>query len=145
MDTQQKTTGGCLCGAIRYESDVEPYIVGFCHCKMCQKGVGNVFGTAAFFKHATFRFIQGSLKWHKSDSAQRGFCVDCGSPIAFQRNGFEDDYFAIWVGTLDHPEGLQPTAEWHTESMLPWVRLQSNLKDATPASTECRYDTMLDT
>ena len=140
MKSAHKTSGGCLCGEIRYESDAEPYLVGFCHCKMCQKGLGNVFGTAAFFKHESFRFIKGKPTWFKSAGAKRGFCSACGSPIAFQRDGFEEDYFAIWVGTLDHTERLKPTAEWHTESKLGWVNVGDDLQDPTPPDTSCRYD-----
>ena len=139
-----KVTGGCLCGEIRYESDVLPYLVGYCHCKMCQKGVGNLFGTAAFFKHAHFRYVKGAPTWYTSQGAKRGFCSQCGSPIAFQRLGYEDDYCAIWLGTLDQPAAYKPTAEWHTESKIPWVDLGSDLHDATPRDDSTRYDTVVE-
>jgi hypothetical protein len=43
-------TGGCLCGAIRYESSEEPYAVAYCHCDSCKKALGGVFGVSAFFR-----------------------------------------------------------------------------------------------
>ncbi len=52
-------TGGCLCGAVRYEADEPPYQVGYCHCRRCQKGMGNIFGTAALFRRAEVRFVKG--------------------------------------------------------------------------------------
>lgn len=140
MNKESRITGGCLCGDIRYESDAPPYLAGYCHCKMCQKGLGNLFGTAAFFKHADFRFTRGAPAWFESADAKRGFCSNCGSPVTFQRKGFEDDYCAIWLGTLDHPGIVEPTAEWHTESKLPWLTLGTHLYEATPPDTSCRYD-----
>ena len=136
----EKVTGGCLCGEIRYESDEPPYLVGHCHCKMCQKGVGNLFGTGAFFKHAHFRYVKGAPSWFTSQGAKRGFCPQCGSPIAFQRLTTEDDHCAIWLGTLDHPEAWKPTVEWHTESKIPWAETTTGLRDATPGDIAARYD-----
>jgi hypothetical protein len=140
----KKITGGCLCGAVRYESDAPPYLTGYCHCRMCQKAVGNLFSTAAFFKHEHFRYVKGSPNWFISQGASRGFCSTCGSPVAFQRQGFEDDYCAIWLGTLDHPEAYEPMTEWHTESKLPWVDMGSELHDATPRDTSNRYDIVVE-
>jgi hypothetical protein len=135
-----KITGGCLCGEIRYESDMPPYLAGYCHCKMCQKGVGNLFASAAFFKHAHFRYVKGTPTWFTLRGAKRGFCSHCGSPLAFQR--LAADYCAIWLGTLDRPDAFKPTAQWHTESKISWVDMGAELHDATPRGDSGRYDTV---
>ena len=123
-------TGGCLCGAIRYEADQAPYDVGFCHCRMCQKSLGNLFGVAAWFKHAHFRFVSGAPTWYESsDLVKRGFCKQCGSPIAYQRNNA--NFLVIWMGTLDQPEAFEPRAHYWSDSKIPWVDIQSDLPDVT--------------
>ena len=33
-------SGGCLCGAIRYEVAAEPLMCVTCHCKNCQRQAG---------------------------------------------------------------------------------------------------------
>src|SRR5271169_7134651 len=38
MTMPQKLSGGCACGAIRYECDADPVIMMNCHCRDCQKG-----------------------------------------------------------------------------------------------------------
>ncbi len=52
-------TGGCMCGAIRYEATEPPQEVGYCHCRMCQKATGNLFYPYATFRSDAFRFTQG--------------------------------------------------------------------------------------
>ena len=123
-------TGGCLCGAIRYEADQPPYNAGYCHCRMCQKSLGNLFGASVFFKHADFRFVSKEPAWYESsDLVKRGFCADCGSPITYQRS--DADFLVIWIGTLDEPAAFEPRAHWWTDSKIPWVDIHANLPDET--------------
>jgi hypothetical protein len=128
--TQEKITGGCLCGAVRYEADQPPYNAGYCHCRICQKSLGNLFGAAVFFKHADFRFVSKEPAWYaSSDLVKRGFCANCGSPITYQRN--DADILVIWIGTLDEPAAFEPRAHWWTDSKIPWVDIHANLPDET--------------
>ena len=123
-------TGGCLCGAIRYEADQLPFLVGYCHCRMCQKALGNVFGATTVFMLEHFQFLGEEPTWYASSaSARRGFCSHCGSPIAWQHN--EADSIAIWLGTLDSPEKFEPQAHYNTENKILWVDIHAHLPDAT--------------
>ena len=40
-----KVTGGCHCGHILYEAEVDPATVRVCHCTDCQKLTGTAFRT----------------------------------------------------------------------------------------------------
>ena len=62
----EKTTGGCLCGAIRYEADEPPNQVYACHCRMCQRHTGSAFWAGAKFPPDTFRFTKGEPKVYRS-------------------------------------------------------------------------------
>ena len=127
-------TGGCLCGAIRYESDQPPIRVGYCHCGMCKKALGNLFGTAADFSSDHFRFVSGELAWYaSSESVKRGFCAHCGSPVAYQHR--DAPHVTIWVGTLDRPEEHEPRAHWYTGSKISWVDIHAELPDETAGLT----------
>ena len=107
---------------------------------MCQKGVGNLFGTSAFFKHEHFRYVKGATKWYTSQGAKRGFCSQCGSPIAYQHLNVED-HCTIWLGTLDQPETHKPQVHWHTTSKISWVNIDPDLRDASAEGDSVRYGT----
>ena len=129
-------TGGCLCGAVRYESSDPPNLVGFCHCRMCQKAYGGVFAVFADFPGDAFRFTRGELRYYRSSEiATRGFCRECGSPISFQYDGSSGP--AIMVGSLDHPEDWPPTWE-HSgiESKVPWYEIGDDLPQTTTEESE---------
>jgi hypothetical protein len=118
--------GGCLCGAIRYEADQPPIYSGYCHCRICQKSLGNLFAAAVFFKRDDFRFISKEVAWYESsDHASRGFCAECGTPIIYQRD--DREYTVIWIGTLDDPAEFEPQTHWWTESRISWVDIHANL------------------
>ena len=80
--------------------------------------------------------------WYTSQGAKRGFCSQCGSPIAFQRL-VAADHCSIWLGTFDQPETYKPQAHWHTESKIPWVNIGTDLPDATPKDDSGRYDAIV--
>ena len=63
-------TGGCLCGAIRYEVTAEPIRTFCCHCDSCRKATGSAFATNVFIKEADLKILQGTpTKFqHKADS-----------------------------------------------------------------------------
>ena len=75
-------TGGCMCGAIRYEARQPVLFTVMCHCHMCQQWTGSpMLGTAAFDREAV-TFTKGTPKTHESSSVcERGFCGECGSSL----------------------------------------------------------------
>ena len=123
---QEKITGGCLCQSVRYEADHQPVDTGYCHCRMCQRALGNVFGTWAAFRLEGFRYLKGKPRWYRSsDIAERCFCDNCGSPIAYLPEGSEVLY--VWLGTLDHAYAYKPQKHYHIEGRIPWADQQIDL------------------
>ncbi len=39
-------TGGCMCGAVRYECSAAPMFMGNCHCRDCQRASGGGYAPA---------------------------------------------------------------------------------------------------
>ncbi len=122
--------GGCLCGAVRYRAKEAPFAVGYCHCRRCQRGLGNVFATACLFRrHALEIALERLTLYQSSPTLQRGFCGACGTPLIAQHA--DRDYTAVWLGTLDDPGRFEPTVQWHAGGRVPWVCEGRSLPDET--------------
>ncbi len=100
------TTGGCLCGAVRYEVKGPLRDVINCHCSMCRRLHGN-FGPHSKAHKANITITKDDgLTWYKtSDVARRGFCCKCGSSLFWEP--FEQDSMGIIAGSLDGSTGLK--------------------------------------
>ncbi len=111
-------TGGCLCGAVRYEARPEERAGYYCHCRMCQLAVGNT--RAAFFN-----LLKSQVRWTatapatyaSSRFARRGFCGRCGTPLSFEYLGSKR--MDLTVGSLDEPGAITPASHFAVESRLP--------------------------
>lgn len=128
-------TGGCLCGAVRYESATPPSEGFYCHCRTCQKFFGGLSGTFVRIAHASFVVIKGSLTFYRSSEvARRGFCAACGSPMVFVFDQTDADYW-VGIGSLDHPEDwpLTRSAAWgpvvhgHVDRKIAWQQIDDGL------------------
>jgi hypothetical protein len=99
-------SGGCLCGAVRYEVRGPLRDALVCHCSMCQR----THGAPAPYTAAgndDLRLLEGrGLKWYRSsESAERGFCGGCGASLFWRPT--KGTYTAIACGTLDQPSGVR--------------------------------------
>ena len=129
-DKTMPVTGGCMCGAVRYESSDPPHDVSYCHCRMCQRASGNAFGMFASFRRDAFRFTRGEPKLYKSSAfAERGFCAECGTPLIFWylTPGSLSEEIGVPIGSLDHPEDASPKSHWGIESQMPWLAIHDDL------------------
>ncbi len=126
-DKTMPITGGCMCGAVRYEASEPPQTVGYCHCRMCQKWTGNLFMSYAGFRSATFRFTQGEPKFYKTSVViERGFCANCGTQV-FNHYLKGPDWMFATIGSLDHPEDWPPDHHMGIESQVPWLDIHDDL------------------
>ncbi|MCY1079340.1 GFA family protein [Archangium lansingense] len=124
-------TGGCACGAIRYESSAAPLAVLNCHCRDCQRSSGTGFTTVAIVPTDSLRLLQGTPKRHLStaesgNEVRREFCAECGTPL-FAGGGIPAQFIAIKVGSLDDPSWCAPMLDIWTQSAQPWDLMNHSL------------------
>jgi len=62
-------TGGCACGAVRYECTAEPFMTFRCHCRDCQRTSGGPFVAAFYIPKRAFSLTKGALRYHFTGSA----------------------------------------------------------------------------
>ncbi|GLQ09372.1 hypothetical protein GCM10007913_13040 [Devosia yakushimensis] len=106
-------TGGCLCGAVRYEVRGEPYIAGLCHCKTCRKLIGSSFSATANWHQSQFS-MSGTVETYE----RRQFCPKCGARLFFLFEGGAE----VFLGTLDEaPNGIGPMLEVWTVRREHWL------------------------
>jgi hypothetical protein len=82
---EKRYTGGCLCGARRYEVVGEPLYTGHCYCSDCQKsirlGFHPVHGVPTQSGTVQRRDRQFRTKAARGSVAVRNFCSSCGSLV----------------------------------------------------------------
>ena len=105
-EATRRSTGGCLCGKVRYAVAGQLRDVIACHCGQCRRQHGHhgAYSEAAL---ADLSFEDESgLAWYDSSAkARRGFCRHCGAGLFWHRAGAER--IAIAAGSLDRPTGLR--------------------------------------
>ncbi len=110
-------TGGCQCGAVRFRAEKlgRPSI---CHCRMCQKAFGGLFGALVTADHAHLTWTRGQPTLFRSSAkVKRGFCQKCGTPLSYHAGeGIE-----LAIGAFDHPELLEPQVQVNHDKRLPWI------------------------
>jgi hypothetical protein len=118
-------TGGCQCGAVRYEIDAEPLTVIACHCTECQKQSASAFGMTVPVLRAALRIVKGEPK-HWSRIAESGnelgamFCPTCG--VRLYHEPANKALLNVKAGTLDDRSWAQPVGHIWADMAQPWVR-----------------------
>ena len=122
-------TGGCLCGAVRYEINGRGGSASHCHCGMCRKAAGAAFVTWLGVARGKFRYTLGEPQTYRSsDSASRSFCGACGSQLRFDYHGAHD-HTHVTVGSLDEPGRVTPVRHIWANDRVPWADYKDGLAE----------------
>jgi len=117
-------TGGCLCGAVRYEVTGEPIFSSQCHCRDCQRVSGSAFVATMRVPARMFRITQGTPNFYvkKADSGNdvtRAFCADCGSAL-YSLVSTHPERIGLRPTSLDDPSKFRSEADIFVKSAQPW-------------------------
>jgi hypothetical protein len=123
--------GGCLCGALRYETDGAPNYMGHCYCEDCRKASGSGFIPFMGFPASAVRVSGESLKFGSKaangNTAVRNSCPVCGG-LVFGGQVGKDDSLHIYAGTLDDPALFHPTIAIFTRGRPDWAAIPPGLR-----------------
>lgn len=130
-ETPKRMTGGCLCGALRYEATGPAKFSGYCFCADCRKASGSGFipfmgfaSTALSFSGEARQVRTASIR---GSDAVRNFCPVCGS-LVFGGEVGRDTSHTIYAGSLDDPSAFHPTVAIFARDRPEWVVLPEGLK-----------------
>ena len=125
-------TGGCACGAIRYEISAEPNAVFLCSCRDCQRATGAACAANWWCPALSVEFTRGTPAANIVTGEVSGapvhheFCAACGSPVGMRSEAFPD-FRAIRVISLDEPNLATPVAQLWTSRKPSWHGLAEHL------------------
>jgi hypothetical protein len=148
-----RTTGSCLCGAVRF--DIEGAFDAFylSHCGRCRKDSGTAHAANLFASKARLLWRQGEdtvRTFRLPDTRHaRAFCVRCGSAMPYASEGF----VVVPAGSLDTPLAIAPQAHLFLSCRAEWERRLEEIRgfeglpsadeddaSAAPRSTEAAAD-----
>jgi hypothetical protein len=138
VSAQPPLTGGCNCGAVRYEVS-EPLVrASYCHCTRCQRRSGAAASAQAHPAPGTFRIVSGESAlrvWKPSDGGEKWFCGECGSAI-FGSNKSHPESIGIRMGTFDADPGVRPSVRQFVSYAAVWEPIPD---DGLPRFPESRH------
>lgn len=123
-------TGGCLCGAVRYESTADAMFSGHCHCVDCRKSSGaghcahlGVPAAAISFSGETSAYARAA---DSGNEVTRRFCPNCGAAV-YSTNAAMAGMVFVRASSLDDPEAFKPQMIVYASRAPSWDVMDSNL------------------
>jgi hypothetical protein len=114
-------SGGCLCGAVRYEI-AEPFMVaGYCHCTRCQRRTGTAASAQGRIVPGSLRILQGAeleKQWKPDDGFAKCFCSNCGGALWSRTD--DGEIASVRLGTVDGDPGIRPSFRTFTAYAAVW-------------------------
>lgn len=114
-------TGGCHCGAIRYETADQAVHHTLCHCTDCRKSSGAPAVGWALAPPGQVT-ITGEPVWYaSSEHGRRGFCGTCGTGLFYTNEQIFPGQIDIQSATLDDPDAIPLMAQIQTAEAIGWM------------------------
>jgi hypothetical protein len=118
-------TGGCACGAVRFEIDQPLVAAVYCHCTRCQRRSGAAVGAGARIEPGSLRVVQGEDQlraWTPEDGNAKVFCSTCGSGLLI-RDPDTGEWTAVRLGAIDGDPGIRPAAHQFAAYAAAWEEI----------------------
>ena len=129
-------TGGCLCGAVRFEV-TEPLVSsGYCHCTRCQRRTGTAASPGARIAPGSLRVLSGEehIKAYEPDEGfAKMFCSSCGGAL-WSQSQEDPDVISIRLGAFDADPGIRPTYRQFVAYAAPWEAIPDDGLEQFPES-----------
>ena len=115
-------SGGCGCGAVRFEITEPLGAAVYCHCTRCQRRTGTAASANARLAPGSLVIVAGADRvatWQPPDGWAKLFCADCGSAL-FSRDGEDPSVMSVRLGTVDGDPGVRPDARQFVAYAAAW-------------------------
>jgi hypothetical protein len=116
-------TGGCLCGAVRFEIDAPLQSAGYCHCTRCQRRSGTAASPQARIAPGSLHITSGEDQVRSFEPPDHGFaklyCAGCGAQL-FSRDPADGELKSVRLGVFDSDPGIRPQYRQFVDYAVPW-------------------------
>ena len=132
-------SGGCGCGAVRFEISEPLGAAVYCHCTRCQRRTGTAASANARLAPGSLVIVAGADRvatWQPPDGWAKLFCADCGSAL-FSRDREDPSVMSVRLGTVDRDPGVRPDARQFVAYAAAWEPIPD---DGLPRWPEGRDD-----
>jgi len=124
---ERMLTGGCECGAVRYQVPDAFLYSRNCHCSRCRAATGSAFKALAGIERGKLEITQGAdrLFVYGAPDAHDTRCAVCGSLLfSVVRDG---EYVHVAMGSLVDAPSIRPTDHIFVGSKAPWFEITDDL------------------
>ena len=129
-------TGGCGCGAVRFEVREPLGSAGYCHCTRCQRRSGTAASANAGVVPGSVHITAGEAElgvWAPAGGREKVFCRLCGSALFTRAAG--QPISGVRLGAIDGDPGVRPQWHQYVDYAAPWEPLPD---DGLPRHPEAR-------
>jgi hypothetical protein len=115
-------TGGCHCGAIRYEVNGDPMVHTLCHCADCRRHAGAPMVGWTMYARAAVKVVRGQPKiYQSSEHGRRHFCADCGTGVFYTNENILPGIIDIQSSTYDDPNAVPAMMHIQVAERIGWM------------------------
>jgi hypothetical protein len=123
-------TGGCHCGAIRYQAEGEALNHALCHCTDCRRHAGAPMVGWTMYPRERITVTKGTPKVYASSQAgRRYFCADCGTGLFFSNDVVLPGLLDIQSATYDDPDAVPAQAHIQVADRIGWMQRAHELPE----------------
>jgi hypothetical protein len=117
-------TGGCMCGAVRFELSAPLRGAAYCHCTRCQRRTGTSPSVSGLTQPGSLALTHGRdvVRSYRpgGDGWLKSFCPQCGSQL-FATSPENPDLVAVRLGAIDQDPGVRPGVHQFVDYAPPWA------------------------
>jgi len=113
-------SGGCRCGAVRYEVEGGPEHATLCWCSECRRSAGAPMVLWTLFARDQVRINGTPRDYESSPGTIRQFCPTCGTGLFYRNEAIFPGKIDIQGATFDNPDAFAPAAHIQTADAPQW-------------------------
>jgi hypothetical protein len=117
-----KLSGGCHCGAVRYEVEGDALTHALCHCSDCRRHAGAPMVGWTMYPASALTVTRGLPKVYASSThGRRHFCADCGTGLFYCNADALPGIVDVQSATNDDPDAVPARAHIQVAERISWM------------------------